>query len=467
MNPQSLSVLVIDDDVALLGMLKLMFERSHEMTVQTSPSADEALETLTRKTFAVIIVDYDMPGINGIDFLKILRKQGNTTPIILFTGRGGEHTAIEALNNGADFLLKKGEDPRYVFSNLTDMVKKAAGQHTTRKAPGKTPRMIAAMIQFSSEPCFAVDERDCIVAWNEAMEYLTGVTAGSVIGKSGGTCSEIFFGTRKKMLVNLVFETDDEIRRQKFRLISRVPDGPVVAVTRGSKKDGTDWILWMKALPVYDDEGDFVAVIGTVRDVTATFGDIIIHDPVIEAADELTNLALPETKQPSKGLFRKILGNPSGHYKEGVILYVKEQKFREAVRAFDEALAIDEKLPYVWNDRGTCLRELGDLSGALASVTRAAEMDPDNPEYLFNLGEILEMIGVMNMSNKYLDTAIQSFKRVVTLIPDNAAAWNHMGICFKEMGKTDESRFYFDRARDIGIWKKDIPIVRKRDAFLK
>jgi hypothetical protein len=42
-----------------------------------------------------------------------------------------------------------------------------------------------------------------------------------------------------------------------------------------------------------------------------------------------------------------------------------------------------------------------------------------------------------------------------------------MGICFKEMGKTDESRFYFDRARDIGIWKKDIPIVRKRDAFLK
>jgi tetratricopeptide (TPR) repeat protein len=287
-----------------------------------------------------------------------------------------------------------------------------------------------------------------------------------MIGKCGDVCSEPFFGTGRKMLANLVFETDDEIKRQKYVLVKRVRDGSIEAVTRGVKNDGTDWIIWMKAMPVYEDQGDFVTVIGIVRDVTATFGDIIIDDPMIEAADKLADLPLPEAKQPSKGLFKKIIGNPSARYKEGVNLYVREKKFKEALGAFDEALAIDNNLPYVWNDQGTCLRELGDFSGALKSVSRAVEIDPDNPEFLFNLGETLEMIGVMNMSNKYLGSAIQSFKKVVTFLPDNASSWNHLGICFMEMGQTEESKFYFDRARDITLWKKDTPIVRKRDEFL-
>jgi len=467
MNPQSPSVLFIDDDVAVLDMLKLMFERSREMTVQTAQSAKEALEILTRKSFDVIIVDYDMPEINGIEFLKILRKQGDTTPIILFTGLGGEHTAIEALNNGANFFVKKGEDPRYQFSNLAALVKKAAEQSSARRTPGTSPRMIADMIHFSSEPCFALDAEGKVVAWNESMEHLTGVPSTSMIGKADGIYSEPFFGTRKKMLVNLVFEPDEEIKRQKFLLISRVKDGPVIAVTRGLKKDGSDWIIWMKAMPVFDDQGNFIASIGTVRDVTATFGDLLLNNSLIDAADELAGLASSEPKKPAKGLFNKILGKPSAHYKEGVRLFVKEKKYREAIEAFDQALAIDNHLPYVWNDRGTCLRELGDFTNALKSISKAVEMDSDNPEFLFNLGEILEMIGVMNMSNKYLDSAIQSFKLVVDLMPNNAIAWNHLGICYNELGKTDESKFYFDRARDINLWKKDTPIPRKRDEFLK
>ena len=108
---------------------------------------------------------------------------------------------------------------------------------------------------------------------------------------------------------------------------------------------------------------------------------------------------------------------------------------------------------------------MGDHTSALKSLLRAVELSPDNPEFLFNLGETLEMIGVMYMSNKYLDSAIQTFKMVVNQMPNNASAWNHLGVCFKEMGKTDESKFYFDRARDITLWKKDTPIRRKRDEY--
>jgi DNA-binding NtrC family response regulator len=79
-------------------MIELMAERSREMSIRTALSAKEALEVIAQKTFEVIVVDYDMPDINGIEFLKILRKNGDLTPVIIFTGVGGEYTAIEALN---------------------------------------------------------------------------------------------------------------------------------------------------------------------------------------------------------------------------------------------------------------------------------------------------------------------------------------------------------------------------------
>jgi tetratricopeptide (TPR) repeat protein len=145
---------------------------------------------------------------------------------------------------------------------------------------------------------------------------------------------------------------------------------------------------------------------------------------------------------------------------------MQEKKYTEAIVAFNKALEIDDKLPYVWNDRGLCFREMGDNKSALKSLLRAVELAPENPELLFNLGETLEMIGVLYMSNKYLDSAIQTFKMVANQMPNNANTWNHIGICYKEMGKPEEAKFYFDRARDIHIWKKDAPIIPNRDKFL-
>ena len=465
MKTEPTSVLLIDDDVALLEMIKLMSERSREMTIQTAQSAKEALGTLEQKSFDVIIVDYDMPEISGIEFLKILRKHGDTTPIIVFTGLGGEYAAIEALNNGANFLLKKGEDPRHQFRELVTMVKKAMERSAMGRALGTTQRIIVDMINFSSDPCFAIDRDGKVVAWNDSIEQLTDVPASVIIGKGDNIYSEPFFGTRKKMLVNLVFESDEEIKRQKYMLVSRVPKGPVIAVTRGLKKDGREWTLWMKAMPVYDSQGQFIASVGTIRDVTATFGDVALPDSKLDEVAQRADVVSPDSKKSKKTLFNKILGKSSSHYRDGVILYAKEKKYPEAIAAFDKALEGDNKLAHVWNDRGTCYREMGDHTNALKSLLRAVELSPDNPEYLFNLGETLEIIGVMYMSNKYLDSAIQTFKMVVNQMPNNAGAWNHLGICFKEMGKADESKFYFDRARDIMLWKKDTPIKRKRDEF--
>jgi DNA-binding response OmpR family regulator/TolA-binding protein len=460
-----LSVLLIDDEPALLEVLKSFIERSGEMSVHTAQSALDALKILPEKSFDAIIVDYDMPEINGIEFLKILRSKGDTTPVIIFTGVGHERTAIEAINYGANFFLKKDEDPQAQFHELSTMIKTAVESTYLGKNLGTTRKIISDMISFSPDPGFAIDREGKVVAWNAAMEQLTDTTAGDILGKGDYIYSVPFFGTKRKMLVNLIFEQDEELKRQKYMIVSRISMGPVVAVTKGVKKDG-EWTLWSKAMPIYDMQGNFIAVVGIVRDVTGTFKDIMIDDETSDAGEQKTGAMSPQTSKPA-GLFGKIFSSASGkatsYYKEGVLLYRNEKRYAEAVVAFNKALEINEKLPNVWNDLGLCYREMKDNNNALKSLTRAVELAPDNPELLFNLGEILEMIGLLNMSNKYLDSAIATFKRVINQLPNNKDAWNHIGICYKEKGQIEESKFYFDRARDIRIGNKDTPIVPKRD----
>jgi DNA-binding response OmpR family regulator/Tfp pilus assembly protein PilF len=461
-----LSVLLIDDEPALLEVLKLFAERSRELSVHTAQSATEALKILPEKTFDAIIVDYSMPEIDGIEFLKIIRSEGNTTPVIIFTGAGHERQAIEAINNGANFYLKKGEDPQVQFRELITMVKTAVEKTYAGKNLGTTKRVIADMINFSSDPSFAIDREGKVVAWNTSLEQITDTPASAMIEKGDYFYAEPFFGTRRKMLANLIFEPDNEIKRNKYMIVSRVAKGPIVAVTKGLKRDGSEWTLWAKAMPVYDGQGNFIAAVETVRDVTATFKDIVIHDETQDAVANLTEAVSAQSAKPAKGMFDRILGKTSTHYKEGVILYMREKKYPEAIAEFNKALEVDDKLPYAWNDRGLCFREMGDNKSALQSLLRAVELAPENPELLFNLGETLEMIGVLYMSNKYLDSAIQTFKMVANQMPNNANAWNHIGICYKEMGKPEEAKFYFDRARDIHLWKKDTPIIPNREKFL-
>jgi len=461
-----LSVLLIDDEPALLEVFRLFSERSQEMSIHTTQSAKEALELLPEKTYDAIVVDYDMPEIDGIEFLKILRSEGDTTPVIIFTGVGHERTAIEAINQGANFYLKKGENPEMQFRELVTMVKTAVEKTYLGKNLGTTRRVITDLINFSSDPGFAIDHVGKVVAWNTSMEQLTDTPASDMMEKSDYIYAEPFFRTRRKMLANLVFEPDDEIKRLKYMIVSRVDKGPIIAVTKGIKRDGSEWTLWAKAMPLYDGQGNFIAAVETVRDVTATFKDIVIHDESQDAVAHPAEGVSPQTAKPAKGFFDKILGKTTSFYKEGIMLYTQDKRYPDAIVAFNKALEIDDKLPHVWNEIGLCYREMGDNKSALKSLLRAVELAPENPELLFNLGETLEMIGVLYMSNKYLESAIQTFKMVANVVPNNASTWNHIGVCYKELGKTEESKFYFDRSRDIHIWKKDTPIIPDRDKFL-
>jgi len=119
------SVLYVDDDPWLLEIGKMFLEKNSTFTVDTALSAQDALDRLATTQYNAIVSDYQMPGIDGIEFLKIIRNEFGDIPFILYTGRGREEVVIEALNNGVDFYIQKGGDAKAQFAELGHIIQQA------------------------------------------------------------------------------------------------------------------------------------------------------------------------------------------------------------------------------------------------------------------------------------------------------------------------------------------------------
>lgn len=112
--PESkIDVLLVDDEPNLLKQASLVLEKEDQLNIRTTTSAQEALELMENNDFDVIISDYKMPEIDGLEFLEIIRtEKKENIPFIIFTGRGREEIAMKALNLGANRYIQKGGDPK-------------------------------------------------------------------------------------------------------------------------------------------------------------------------------------------------------------------------------------------------------------------------------------------------------------------------------------------------------------------
>lgn len=100
------SALLVDDDpVALRSMARLLSARGYE--VHAASGGAEAIELLGRQAFDVVVSDIAMPGMDGIELLREVRKHDLYVPVVLITGAPAVSTAVKALEYGAFHYLTK------------------------------------------------------------------------------------------------------------------------------------------------------------------------------------------------------------------------------------------------------------------------------------------------------------------------------------------------------------------------
>ncbi|WP_134670444.1 PAS domain-containing response regulator [Halorussus marinus] len=105
----SIHALHVDDDNAFVEMVKTFLERKREdVSVTTETAVEDGIETLRSETIDCVISDYEMPDQDGLDFLELVRDEYPDLPFILFTGKGDEEIASEAITAGVTEYLQKG-----------------------------------------------------------------------------------------------------------------------------------------------------------------------------------------------------------------------------------------------------------------------------------------------------------------------------------------------------------------------
>lgn len=140
-----ITVLYVDDEPALLDIAKRFLEKNSEFKVFTALSAQEGLEIIRTKKPQAVVSDYYMPGIDGMSFLREIRKT-SSIPFIMFTGRGSEIVAMEATNSGADYYIQKGADPRALFAELTYKLRLAISDRKSETEEQRLKKTIRTLI---------------------------------------------------------------------------------------------------------------------------------------------------------------------------------------------------------------------------------------------------------------------------------------------------------------------------------
>lgn len=194
-NAPTIHLLYVDDEEILLDITKRYLPKIGNFKVETAASASEAMELLQQNSYDAIVSDYQMPGMDGIAFLEQLRNNGHDIPFLLFTGKGREEVAIQALNAGADFYIQKGGRPKVQFAELANGI-----YHVVEKKRMKNDLIRLKSEQFnilnSLEDAIVYTDLNHQIIWirQSHLQYL-GMDLKSVRGKF---CHKLFWDLDKQ-----------------------------------------------------------------------------------------------------------------------------------------------------------------------------------------------------------------------------------------------------------------------------
>ena len=221
----------MDDEIPLLEQAKHYLERTDLVFMDTATSAKDALALRDLLVYDVIVSDYRMPDMDGIAFLKEIRSRSCDTPFIIFTGKGREEVVIEAINNGADFYIQKGDDIDSQFAELIHKIRMAIQRKEFEKDLRESEERYRNLVENSIQGLTIIQDGRPVYA-NPALYSITGFS------------NEEFLSLTSEQLLSTVHPDDRE--RIKNVMENRIAGGefPHENEYRIITKNGeTHWVI--------------------------------------------------------------------------------------------------------------------------------------------------------------------------------------------------------------------------------
>jgi len=127
-------------------------------------------------------------------------------------------------------------------------------------------RRCADIINFLPDATFVIDTERKVIAWNRAIEKLTGVKAPEIVGKGNYEYALPFYGSRRPILIDLALDWNDEIAKT-YQYVKKEGD-TLVSEKRNPPFRPEFSLFWNSARPLYNDHGEVIGAIEVIRDIT-------------------------------------------------------------------------------------------------------------------------------------------------------------------------------------------------------
>ncbi len=122
-----MKILVIEDERLLAQSIQALLEQKG-FTVETVYDGETGAEYAKLGIYDLLILDVMMPGLNGFEVAKAVRREKCATPILMLTAKSGIEDRIAGLNSGADYYLTKPFDSRELLACINALLRRQGGQ---------------------------------------------------------------------------------------------------------------------------------------------------------------------------------------------------------------------------------------------------------------------------------------------------------------------------------------------------
>ncbi len=247
-------ILHVDDEPGLADMVATYLQREDDrFTVTTATSASEGLDRLASEPFDCVVSDYDMTGQNGIEFLEAVRDRYPDLPFVLYTGKGSEEVASDAISAGAtDYLQKERGSDQYEL--LANRIGNAVEQYRTQERVDETERQLQTIATHTNE-----------VIWKFSADWTELQFINSAYETVWGRPTAELRNDPRSFLEGVHPDDRPAVEDAMEQVSAGEPVDLEFRVT--ADEDVPRWV-WVQGEPVFDDSGAVAEVVGFARDIT-------------------------------------------------------------------------------------------------------------------------------------------------------------------------------------------------------